>query len=168
MLRFFATVKIALHISVTVAGLTSAGTVTCSRQVKIVPDADLATAIQNGPYDAIVMPGGLQGANALAKAQSVKEILLEQDKANRVIGAICAAPIALKAHGIGFGKNITSYPSLKERMEGYAYGEACVVKDGNLITSRGPGTAFEFALSLVDAVCGKEIRDRVATPMLLE
>ena len=52
---------------VTVGGLTGPNIVTCSRQVMIKPDMDLAAAIQNGPYDAIVMPGGLQGANALAK-----------------------------------------------------------------------------------------------------
>merc|ERR550519_604466 len=121
----------------------------------ILPDSDLATAIKNAPYDAIILPGGLQGATTLAKLESVKEILQNQEKCNRIVGAICAAPIALLSHNIAVGKELTSYPAFKEILQDtYKYSEANVVKDGNLITSRGPGTAFEFSLAIIEALCG--------------
>nr|CAB3264656.1 protein DJ-1-like [Phallusia mammillata] len=154
-------------VNVTVAGVEGDKPITCSRQVKIVPDADIATALQSGPYDAIVLPGGMQGAKTFAKASVVKDILSEQNQAQRIVGAICAAPIALKAHGLCLGKSLTSYPAVKPELEGYNYSEAKVVKDGNLITSQGPGTAFDFALALVEALFDKEKRDEVAKPMLI-
>lgn len=80
-----------------------------------------------------------------------------------------SAPTALKAHGVGSGKNVTSYPSVKDKVEGcgYTYKEDNVVVDGNIITSRGPGTAFDFALTIVDKLVGKEKAAEVAKGMLL-
>lgn len=75
----------------------------------------------------------------------------------------------MKAHGIAEGKNVTSYPAMKKDMEDgkYNYKEEDVVVDGNVITSRGPGTAFKFALKLVDLLIGKEKASEVAKGMLL-
>lgn len=76
----------------------------------------------------------------------------------------------MKTHGIGKGKNVTSYPSMKPQMEGcgnYKYKEDKVVEDGNIITSRGPGTAFEFALAIVNRLVGKDKATDVANGMLL-
>jgi len=75
----------------------------------------------------------------------------------------------LKSHGIGIGKSITSYPSVKaEVMEGayYKYKEDPVVIDGDLITSRGPGTALEFSLAIVEKLFGKEKATEVGRGML--
>ncbi|KAJ7379714.1 Protein deglycase DJ-1zDJ-1 [Desmophyllum pertusum] len=120
-------------------------------------------------YDAVILPGGLGGSNNLAKSSKVKEILQEQEKSGRIIGAICAAPTALHAHGIAKGKTVTSHPSVKDKLDGYTYSEERVVRDGNLITSRGPGTAFEFGIELVRAVRGDDGEaEKLAGPMLIK
>lgn len=156
-------------INVTIAGLPDSSNVKCSRGVKIVPDIGVSEAKSKGPFDVIVLPGGLGGAKALAESKVVGELLQDQEKNGRLIAAICAAPTALKAHGIAAGKSVTSYPSMKAQMEEgkYNYKEEDVVVDGNLITSRGPGTAFQFALKIVDALVGKDKADEVAKGMLL-
>ncbi|XP_023224526.1 protein/nucleic acid deglycase DJ-1-like [Centruroides sculpturatus] len=157
-------------IKVTVAGLDGSQAVKCSRDVVVMPDKSLNDALRDSPYDVIVLPGGLKGSEKLAESNQVGSLLKEQQDAGRYIAAICAAPIALKSHGITVGKLLTSHPSKKEEMkEGdkYKYSEDRVVVDGQLITSRGPGTAFEFALTIVEKLMGKEKANSLITPMLV-
>ncbi|CAH2009206.1 unnamed protein product [Acanthoscelides obtectus] len=157
-------------IQVTVAGLPDDSVVECSRGINIKPTVAIANAKSGGPYDVLVLPGGLGGSKALASSKEVGEMLKEQEQTGRLIAAICAAPTALKAHGIAVGKKVTSYPSMKAQMEEggqYTYLEDKVVIDGNIITSRGPGTAFEFGLALVEKLVGKEKKNEVAKGLLL-
>eukprot|EP01137_Pigoraptor_chileana_P037042 Opistho-2@33550 len=150
------------------AGIAGSHEVTCSRRVVIKPDGSLEDAKAKGPFDIIILPGGAKGADNLAESLSVKELLKEQVERDHYIGAICAAPKALAAHGIATGKTITSYPSFKDQLSAtYTYSEERVVADGKIITSRGPGTSFEFALAIVETLKGKSARDSVAGPMLL-
>merc|ERR1712215_150803 len=153
---------------VVVAGIDGANTVTCSRNVKIAPDSSLADC-GGQQYDCVVLPGGGPGAAALGASKEVGQLLAEQDSAGRIIGAICAAPTALLSHKIGLGKNITSYPApaFKEKLAGpYNYKEDKVVVDGNLVTSRGPGTSFDFGLELVKMLVGEEKMNDIASAML--
>lgn len=99
---------------VILAGLISADPVECSRSVKIVPDISLEEAMKLGPFDVVVLPGGVDGAKCLSESSKVKEVLYEQEKEGRCIAAVCAAPSALVAHGIAKGKTITSHPVMKE------------------------------------------------------
>jgi len=157
-------------VDVIVAGLPGNEPVKCSRGVVIVPDISITDAASKGPYDAIVLPGGLGGSKELASSQEVGKLLKDQESSGRIVSAICAAPTALKAHCIGFGKKITSYPSVEPNLtEGssYIYKQDNVVIDGNVTTSRGPGTAFEFALNIVEQLVGKEKASEVAKAMLL-
>ncbi|CAH3160290.1 unnamed protein product, partial [Porites evermanni] len=79
------------------------------------------------------------------------------------------APTALHTHGIAKGKTVTSHPSVKDKLDGYTYSEDRVVRDGNLVTSRGPGTAFEFGIELVRAVRGDDGEaEKLAGPMLIK
>jgi protein DJ-1 len=98
------------------------------------------------------MPGGLAGSKAMAESALVGEILKHFEKNDKYIAAICAAPTALLKHSIGIGKHITSYPSFKDQLsEKYQYNDVdIVVQDGKLITSRGPYTAFPFALKICE------------------
>lgn len=154
-------------LEVVLAGLQGSGAVTCSRQMKLLPDVALDVA--KGPFDAVVLPGGAQGAEALAASFKVQQLLREQEKAGRWIAAICAAPIALVAAGVGKGQALTSHPSVKARVEAHGhYSEDRVVRSGKLITSRGPGTTFEFALAIIEELLGKDAAQKVATPMLLK
>ena len=139
----------------------------CSRDVKIQADATLKEAISKGPYDVIVLPGGLKGAQNLASSNAVKELLIEQNARGSLIAAVCAAPTALKAHEIGKGKSITSYPAFKNDLDGYyKYSDERVVVDGNLVTSQGPGTCFDFALKIVELLSDKETADKIQGGLL--
>uniref|UniRef100_T1H3Q0 DJ-1/PfpI domain-containing protein n=1 Tax=Megaselia scalaris TaxID=36166 RepID=T1H3Q0_MEGSC len=121
-------------------------------------------------FDVIVMPGGLGGSKAMASSSLVGEILKRQESGGRFIAAICAAPIALKSHGIANGKKITSYPSFKNDLcEAYCYDDQSkVVQDGQLITSRGPATAFDFGLKIASALAGEDKAKEVAKAMLIQ
>eukprot|EP00092_Neocalanus_flemingeri_P050617 GFUD01058585.1.p1 GENE.GFUD01058585.1~~GFUD01058585.1.p1 ORF type:complete len:187 (-),score=72.59 GFUD01058585.1:576-1136(-) len=157
-------------VEVVVAGVDGETPVTCSRSVKIVPDISLATAATQGPYDCIVLPGGGPGAAALCASVEVGKLLQEQDEAGRLVAAICAAPTALLSHKIGLGKRVTCYPApaFIEKLAGsYTYVEEKVVVDGNIVTSRGPGTTFDFGLELVKIMVGKEKMVEIASAMLL-
>ncbi|XP_057305373.1 protein dj-1beta-like [Hydractinia symbiolongicarpus] len=162
-------------IDVIVAGLDK-DTVTCSRDVKIVPDRCLKDLTEQ-TFDVVVLPGGVEVqrcwqryfkhiANFLYSIE-VKTLVEQQNKAGNFIAAICAAPTALAAHGICKGKRVTSYPTFKEKFHDYQYSEERVVRDENLITSRGPGTAFEFALTIVDVLQGSSTVKQLSEQMLL-
>ncbi|KAF3421249.1 hypothetical protein E2986_06392 [Frieseomelitta varia] len=153
-------------IDVTVAGLTENPCVKCSRDVKICVDAKLSDAV-NQKYDVVILPGGLNGSKAFANSSEVGKLLQQQEQENRLIAAICAAPTALKIHGIAKGKKITSYPAMKDQLtDYYKYLEDKVVIDGNLITSRGPATAFAFSLAIAEKLIDKQTADDTAKAML--
>ncbi|KAL7750448.1 hypothetical protein RI367_004222 [Sorochytrium milnesiophthora] len=165
---------------VTVAGLASAGAVKCSRDVKVVPDVSLAE-VKDKQFNVVVLPGGLGGAKAFKDSTDVQQLLRRQASASTSGGShcalICAAPIILPVINIFPGATVTSHPSVRDQVlqspATYKYSEERVVVAGTsdanrLITSRGPGTAFEFALKLVEVVCGSDRVTKVSEPMLLE
>lgn len=89
-------------------------------------------------------------------------------QSDKLVGVICAGSLAIKSADIAKGKRITSHPSVKGDLEKeYNYSEEAVVVEGNLISSRGPGTALLWALTMVEKLAGKEKRDEVAGPMML-
>ncbi|XP_075929023.1 Parkinson disease protein 7 [Petromyzon marinus] len=158
-------------IKVTLAGLAGPEPVQCSRDVVICPDTSLEKAMAEGPYDVVVLPGGNLGAQNLAESAAVKLVLQAQMDRKGLIAAICAGPTALKAHGIAFGSKVTTHPLAKDKMmEGghYVYSEARVERDGNVITSRGPGTSFEFALFIVEALLSADAASAVKAPLVLK
>lgn len=109
-------------------------------------------------YDMVVCPGGLPGAKYLSEDERVLNIIRKFDKTpNKYIAAICASPaMVLSKAGIEENRYITSYPgeSFENMLDKSNYVEELVVVDGNLITSRGPGTTFLFAYKLVDILGG--------------
>ncbi|XP_050302588.1 protein dj-1beta-like isoform X2 [Anthonomus grandis grandis] len=155
---------------VTIAGLPDNKLVKGAHDIEIKPDIGVSDASSKGPFDVLVLPGGLGGSQAMASSSVVGQLLKDQEKAGRWIAAICAAPTALKAHGIADGKNVTCYPAMRGQMEEggkYKYKEEKVVVDSNIITSMGPGTAFDFGLAIVNNVVGKDKAAEVAKAMLL-
>ncbi|KAJ1851349.1 hypothetical protein LPJ73_003064 [Coemansia sp. RSA 2703] len=149
------------------------GPVTCSRNVRIVPDAILGDdSIKIATYDCVVVPGGAQGAETLSQNDQVKSILAEFHARNKVVAAICAGSLAIKSAGIQDKVPqplcLTSHPSVRDQLENdFVYKDDRVVVDTNLVTSRGPGTTFEFALALVRLLVGEDKAREVAGPMLL-
>lgn len=133
-----------------------------SRGVTLVPDATL-DAVLDRRFDMIVLPGGLPGANHLRDDARVQAILKHHAAAGAYTAAICAAPIALAQAGLLVGKTATSYPGFVEKLAiaHFTHSTEAVVVDGKIVTSRGPGTAMDFALTLIELLCGRAQRDQV-------
>lgn len=148
-------------IDVTVAGL-DGEVVTASRGVKLVPDTNLDEALRQ-EYDMVVLPGGAGGAERLGRDDRVRELLLRMADSERFTAAICAGPKVLAGAGLLEGRRATSFPIARDFVveHGANYSEEPVVQDGKVITSRGPGTAMDFALSLIEQLAGKSRRREV-------
>jgi len=148
-------------VNVVTAGL-EAGPVTASRGVVLVPQMSLDEALKQD-YDMVVLPGGMPGAEHLDNDPRVAKLLRSMAESDLFTAAICAAPKVLANAGILAGKRATSYPGFVDKMNlpDVEYREEAVVQDGKVITSRGPGTAMDFALTLIEQLVGKEKRDEV-------
>ena len=141
--------------------------VTASRGVKIVADTLIADCAGIA-FDLIALPGGIPGAEHLRDSVELIRLLRRQQAEGRLCAAICASPaVVLHHHGLLGGRKATSHPSFIDRLENRERADSRVVVDGNLITSRGPGTAIEFALKLVELLFGSEKAAEVGKPMVL-
>jgi len=109
----------------------------------------LLADLEDTNFEGIVLPGGLPGASNLKKSSRLREIIIDLDKQNKLVSAICAAPTVLYAAGVLAGKKATCYPGFEKEMGEIEFSDKRVVEDGNVITSRGPGTSIEFALSII-------------------
>lgn len=150
------------QIDVDTAALDGNG-VTGSHDIGIAADMNLDAALGQD-YDMIVLPGGLPGATRLEADSRLRELLLRMAANGRYTAAICAAPRVLAAAGLLSGREATSYPGFLDDYD-VAYSTAPVVVDGKIITSRGPGTAMDFALTLIERLRGAEIRNQVESTL---
>jgi 4-methyl-5(b-hydroxyethyl)-thiazole monophosphate biosynthesis len=116
----------------------------------------------------IVCPGGDKGAQALRDCEHVRSLLSRQLAENRFVRAICAAPaVVLAETGLVSDKHMTCYPAEKfTHKVGALHTSERTVVDGNVITSQGPGTALDFSLKLVEALCGAEVAEKVRREMV--
>jgi 4-methyl-5(b-hydroxyethyl)-thiazole monophosphate biosynthesis len=147
-------------VEVVAAGLTGQP-VKCSRGVVIAPDTSLDNVLAES-FDMVVLPGGMPGAEHLKNDKHVARLLQDMAAADKYVAAICAAPMALHAAGVLQHKRATSFPGVLDALPGsHTYSTDAVVIDGNIVTSRGPGTAMDFALALVELLCGPEQRRKV-------
>ncbi len=142
------------------------GPVRGSHDIELVADSALA-AVSADTVDMIALPGGMPGATHLARDPEVQRLVRELAAAGKYTCAVCAAPIALAAAGVHRGKRITCYPGFEDQLAGGTVVEDRVVVDGTLVTSRGPGTAVEFALALVAILRGQTARAELAKRMLV-
>lgn len=149
------------EIEVVTAGL-DGEPVRASRGVTLVPDTDLDKALERD-YDMVVLPGGAGGADNLNKDTRIAELLKKMANSGKFTAAICAAPKVLAASGILEGKQATCYPGHihADNPHQIKLRDEPIVMDGNIITSRGPGTAMDFALQLIELLVGKTRRDEV-------
>jgi 4-methyl-5(b-hydroxyethyl)-thiazole monophosphate biosynthesis len=156
------------QIEVVTAGL-DPGPVRCSRGTVLVPDVEL-DAVTEEAFDMIVLPGGLPGASNLDADARVHRLLARHKAEGRFAAAICAAPRVLASAGLLEGKSATGYPgtlTLEEFPEVDLL-DAPVVVDGKTITSRGPGTAMDFALQLIESLSGRARREDVEKALVRE
>ena len=123
-------------------------------------------AVASESFDAVVLPGGMPGSAVLKADERVLSIVRRAASEKKLVAAICAGPIALEAAGVLAGKRATSYPG--KELPSASYVEERVVVDGELDTSRGPGTAIEFALTLVERLKGSEAAQKLRSTMLVK
>lgn len=127
-----------------------------SHDITVKADAIISEDVKE--YDMIVLPGGLPGSTNLRDDERVIKLLKDMNQAGKFVCAMCAAPIALGKAGVLEGKNFTAYIGYDQKIETTgSFKEDSVVVDGNLVTSRGPATAYAFAYKLVDVLGGDSL-----------
>ncbi len=153
-------------IDVTTAGLDDEP-VKASRGVRLLPDTNLDEALQQ-EYDMVVLPGGLPGADNLSNDSRVGELLRKMADSGKFVAAICAAPIVLGKAGVLSGGKATSYPGMLDKLglNDVEVTDDAVVRDGQIVTSRGPGTAMDFALELIELLQDRATRDKVEQALI--
>lgn len=154
------------EIEVVTAGL-EPGPVTCSRGTRLVPDVDLDELLSE-VFDMIVLPGGQPGATHLDRDTRIHDLLARQAASDRWSAAICAAPAVLASTGLLDDRAATSFPGAIDpvRYPQVRLSEQPVVTDGKVVTSRGPGTAMDFALHLIELLVGPEGRAGVESKLM--
>ena len=151
-------------IEVTSAGLDDLP-VLSSHGVVLLPDTTLDIA-QHQNFDMIVLPGGLPGTDNLRADNRLIALLQKMAQQGKYVAAICAAPSVLAAAGLLDGRKATCYPICLDAYPKVNLQNAAVVEDGKLITSRGPGTAMDFALALAERLSGKNKRQEVEAALV--
>ncbi len=148
-------------VDVTTAGLDDQP-VTASRGTTIIPDTTIDSVLDQ-TFDLIVLPGGLPGADHLRDDANVQALLKNHAGEGRYIGAICAAPKAVAEAGLLDGKKATAYPGVLEALNDnrIEVKNSAIEIDGNIVTSRGPGTAMDFALMLIELLEGPAKKEEV-------
>jgi len=136
--------------------------VKASRGVMLLPDTTLDNALKLD-YDLVALPGGLPGADYLNEEPRILELLKKMARQNKYTAAICAAPKVLASAGLLDGIRATAFPGTLEKLNlsNTTIESVPVIQEGKVITSRGPGTAMDFALTLIENLAGKEKRDTV-------
>lgn len=147
------------NITVVSAGLDDRP-VRASRGTVLIPDTTLDEALKQS-YDMVTLPGGQPGTNNLKADSRILALLNSMAKQNKFITAICAAPSVLAAAGVLDGKQATSFPGALDTYPEVIQQAQAIVEDRLIITSRGPGTAMDFALTLVERLAGKAKRQEV-------
>ena len=155
--------------SVTVAALTESLLVKGSHGIAITADTTLkAVDLANSSWDAVVIPGGIPGADNIAACKDALALISKMATAEKVVAAICASPARVLAPiHLLIGRGFTCYPGMEKEVENAAFRDDPVVIDGNLITSRAAGTAGLFAAAIVERLVGKEASLKLSKSVLL-
>ena len=151
-------------IDVTTAGLDNQPVV-ASRGMKLLPDTTIDKVVNN-TYDLIVLPGGLPGADHLSGNLHVQQLLKKHASEKKLVAAICAAPKALASAGLLDNKTVTCYPgslsSSSSSLKNTTINSTAIEIDDNIVTSRGPGTAMDFALKLIELLEGQAKSEEIS------
>ncbi len=154
-------------IHVTTASTTGSCRIACSRGVILTADM-LISECAGKSFDLVALPGGIPGAQNLRDSAELTKILKTQHREGKFYGAICASPaVILEHHSLLEDKKATCHPGFADQMKNRDNSKALVVVDGNCITSRGAGTAVEFALELVEILTSRDKRKDVETGLAM-
>ncbi len=141
--------------------------ITASRGVRLLADADWVT-VDPSAFDILILPGGAVGTRHLIASDSVLRAVRNFHQHGKPVAAICAAPLVLQAAGILSGVKATCHPGVSAELTATRRLEDRVVIDGNIITSQGPGTAFEFTLAILAHMDGAKALDAVVPGLVLK
>ncbi|KAJ7246098.1 DJ-1 [Mycena haematopus] len=155
------------YVPTTTMGFETRGYATGSRGIRIMYDK-VFQEDQFSPtsYDALIIPGGAKGAETMSNNTAVQSLVRDFLAQDKIVGMICAGSLTALSAKLA-RQPLTSHPSVKAQLENdFDYSEDPVVISNKLITSRGPGTTFPFALTLVELLCGADKRAEVRAPMV--
>lgn len=131
-------------------------TVSGCHDIKITADTTL-DALEADELDGLILPGGLPGAANLSQSEALLELICKMNSNKKLLAAICAAPALVFAKaGLLAGRKFTCYPGFENEISGADFSAERVVQDANMITSRGPGTAAEFSIAMIEYLLDKE------------
>ncbi|MBD3316378.1 MAG: DJ-1 family protein [Chitinivibrionales bacterium] len=153
------------EVEVTIAGV---GTTQINGSHGITFEADTTLAEFHGEYDGIVLPGGMPGTTNLSESEDVLTLIKRAYEAGKLCAAICAAPLVFDVAGILGTHRYTCYPGVDEKISGGTFAPEPVVRDKNVITSKGVGTAISFALELIDFLKGPETAQQLKQAIVFE
>lgn len=139
---------------------------TGSHKISVACDISERELDKTAPFDMIILPGGLPGADNLNASKVVSHYIERATSEDKYICAICAAPYILGERGVLKGKEACCYPGFENKLVGATVSQKGVVRDGKIITSRAMGKAIDFALEIIDALCGKEMKEKLSTSVL--
>ncbi|MBF0713697.1 DJ-1/PfpI family protein [Gemella sp. GH3] len=140
-----------------------------SHNVSILVDKKISDVENILDYDGIVVPGGMPGSEYLKNNSKVIQFFKDMYEQNRLVAAICAAPIVLDEAGITKDKKVTSYPGFDSEIEYKEFSNKdAVVVDGNVITAQGPALAMLFGYAILEYLQGEDAKNSVANPMLID
>ncbi|MBF0494784.1 MAG: DJ-1/PfpI family protein [Candidatus Omnitrophica bacterium] len=119
--------------------------------------------------DVVIVPGGMPGAENISQSEKARHLIRDAFAKGKIVAALCASPaVVLTPLGILHGKKATCYPGMEESFTpDIKFVDEKVVQDGNVITSKGVGTALLFALKIVEALSGKAVADTVARAVVV-
>ncbi len=150
-------------IDVVIAGV-DGETLKGANGIRVVSDCPIAS-VKASDFDMIVLPGGYGGTMTLAENTTVQSLIKEFDTSGKCVAAICAAPIALDKAGV-LKDEYTCYPGVQDSIKSSEFVEKMIVESGNILTSRGPGTAICFGIYIIEKLMGKETAEAVKGGML--
>lgn len=157
------------NVNVVMASITHSLTVQCSRGMQIIADT-LLDSVRETPFDAVILPGGLKGAENFSQSSEVIERLRLTHQQKGIVAAICASPaLVLQQHQLFPHAKMTGYPSTQLHFSVSQWAEQRVYYDEKhrVLTSQGPATSIDFALELLNQLHGKNCAHNVATQLVL-
>lgn len=144
----------------------SGKTATGSHKIPVICDIEASSLTGNENFDMIILPGGLPGATNLDESPLVNKFIEKAVSQDKFIAAICAAPFILGKRGILSGKRACCYPGFEDQLIGANVSYDGCVRDGKIITARAMGKSHDFALEIIEALCGREVSENLAKSVL--
>ncbi len=154
------------NIDVTTVSITNQQLVTGAHNISVKADL-LFSEVNFAQFDALVLPGGMPGTNNLNNHKELKETIKDFSINNKLIGAICAAPLILGELGLLKGRKAVCYPGFEKHLHGASLVDKPVVKDGFYLTANGIGSAMKFALAMVKELTNKNTANFLEEKMLV-